>query len=129
MHSADNPDMNASLLHTLQETPGRARTFKRFEVDFAVLVECAPADGSPAQAARGRKRSGKVSASVENICLNGLCFTATAPFILDRLLLIEITIGARTYPLLAIVRRKRVTERFGRRVYETGVLYHFLHKP
>ena len=88
--------MDVPLLELMKDNSGYDRTFKRYRLDFPVLVRPAPQEPE--------SRSDGLPGLVQNLSLSGLSFACIGSFAMTSLVEIEITFESQTYLLLALVR-------------------------
>lgn|GEM_PF-5156219 len=95
------------------------RTFKRFPLTFVVLVRLAEEQDRPDIDSSNRK----VEALVTDISMSGLHLAAPKNYAEDSVLIVDITIGVRTFSLPVTVRRCTGLGRPGRYAYTYGCQY------
>ena len=96
-----------------------SRAFKRFDIQFTVLVKPLTLGDVPAQS----NSSSQVTAIVTNVSMSGMGIEAAAPFPVETALLVVITVALKTFELPVIVRRCQQHQRPGRTIFASGVQY------
>ncbi len=104
--------MTTSLRESVKAPSDQRRTFQRYAVSLAVLVQPAVEDGA------GTRRRGMATAVVTNVSLSGLVFVSTRPHPPGSLVEIQISLGAHVHVVRAVVKRSQLLALPGRRAFQ-----------
>lgn len=102
--------MTTTFAEAMKDRSDQRRTFQRYPVSLAVLVQ--PAEDGP-----GARRRGMTTAIITNASLSGLVFVSARPYPPGSLVEVQISLGARVHLVRAVVRRSQVLALPGRRAF------------
>jgi hypothetical protein len=111
--------MDATDIAALRESNAQARSFKRFGVQFTILIHSAHQGDTDVEL----RKTPKVTAYVTNISLNGMCFTSSVAFSPGAILLVDVTIAIHHYNIPVVVNRCSAIELPGRTAYACGAQF------
>jgi hypothetical protein len=111
--------MEAMQYADLLDGKNMSRMFKRFDVQFTVIIKTPPSDGSEATF----QLTSDVTAVVTNVSMSGLSFESGIQFPIDCALILGITVALKPFELPIIIRHSETLERPGRCVYSCGGAY------
>ncbi len=109
--------MKPTLSEALKATGGDQRAWRRYPVSMTVLVRRVPEQNGRSEWEQAR-RCPVISGLVTNISLSGVVFVSPRPYAPGSLVEIQISLGANTYPVRAVVKRGQVLLLPGRRVFQ-----------
>ena len=113
---ADTPD------ETLKLSGRDKRRFQRFDIGMPVLVRQVVNEAAHALM-RNNVKASQRTALVKDISMTGLYFLAAVKFAVGDVVELQMTLGARTYKINALIVRVSVHQLPGRESYGAGVQY------
>jgi hypothetical protein len=111
--------MSTTPIEALKDEKGKPRAFKRFDMQFTVLLNPSYGHDSPLS----QSPVSKIRAIVNDISVSGLSFRCAMELPLNALLLIEISIASNVFCVPVIVRRCTKYGHGGKVLYGCGVQY------